>query len=453
MTYRRSFAALACSALLLLFTGCDDPSAVGLDVGDDELEGGVPASSQAAATNLATFTEAPATANVNVNLDWRVLAGSVDDPLTGRIAAEGYVDVRSTQLTDGILNAAPSELTAALVLERELVHGDTTQAVTYDLFDLAEEADITGATADESFLADPNPIAGSPFSYTPEEDTLAVFELPQSWVDEHADVLRDTTDGGDVFESNFNGFKLVATSGNAVVGFDPGSSFLRLSGPSDEADTERDTVSFLVNRSFSHIERQSPPSVPPSDRLVLVDGLGIGLTFDVDFEGAPLDTLKNASVNRAELIVPVDTLGLQENLPPNFARPYENVRFRITANTTSNVPSCQFIPGVVPVEGSDDDDDAPLLCEVAVLLGAAPGSAFVPNGTAQPLMQQSLLRGSLYDNYRVHIATNPPSPQNFTGLNAQRVRFGQPSTLPILIPTTDAPDLDPPRLTYTVTPL
>lgn len=446
MTYCRLCAVLVVGALLSLLSACDDPSSVGLGVGDDELEGGVPSSSQAIASDLSTFTRPPVTGNANTDLRWRMLAGTVDDPLTGRLDADGYIDFRSALLTDGIRTADASDLTASLVLERTFVHGDTTSSVSFDVFDLASEIDMGGVRSDSSFLAVPTPIDS--YTYAAEDDTLAVFDLPQRWIDRNVDVLQDTTSGGDAFEDAFHGFKIVPTGGNAVFGFDQGSASLRLTAPNADDDADRDTVFVRVAKVFTNVRQQSPPSVTPSDRVVLIDGIGVRAEFDIDFGAPPLDTLENASVNRAELIVPIDTTGLKET-PPNFVRPYEEARYRLTADTTGAAPRCETVPGVVRLQS----EEALSNCEIGVLLGAAPSNALVSNDIALPLMQASLLEGQLLTRYRLSISTLPPNTQGLGRVSGDLVRLGQPSTLPILIPSLDATDLTPPRLTFTVTPL
>ncbi len=124
---RRSSVWSCCALLLLLATGCDDPSAVGIGLIDEE---GLPVTVRLPADSVLTASQKDRTGNTA-----RVLAGRVADPLVGTLSATGYVDfvMSGTALVDTTI------VGVRLELPRDYVYGDTLGSVTLALHDMTED--------------------------------------------------------------------------------------------------------------------------------------------------------------------------------------------------------------------------------------------------------------------------------------------------------------------------
>lgn len=428
-------------ALLLSITACDDASNVGLGVGPDSLQGGEPVTLDAV-PSLDTTTVAPQT-GLQLRPDigagrntWRFLAGRVNDPVGGTIEADGYFDLLGRSfLSAPLLDADVDSLDAELRLLPTYVHGDTTSTVDIRLFELAEEADMNGARADTTFPVT-NEVTSTTLSPT---DSLVVIDLPQSWLVDNLESLRDTTDGGTNFEESFHGFRLVAGDrANAVVGFSSTTIALRLRHTS--RGTTADYVGF---KTFTHVERRNVPPAP-DNYIVLQDGVGLSLTMNWDFDSNPLDSLKNSPINRADILVPVDTTALKARSgSASFARPLaKGFRILATRSEGPNAPSC----GSVGTAEVPDDES---VCALPLVGAAAPAGARATNDASFRIFNTSLLNQPVFSGYRVHVADRQSTS---IGPNST-IRPGLPSTLPVLVPRPEVQDLDEPRVTLTVTPL
>lgn len=295
---RLAFQLLALLCLTAL-AACEDPSGVGLTVlNPDETDPRartIPADS-VVRTPFDDVTGAFVATN---NLaDFRGLAGRAADPLFGTSEARAYIDFLAPQSFPEGFRSRPLEQ-VQLRLVRTYAYGDTTGAVTFDLFDVTEEWNAAGAVSDTLF-----PVAEAPFAsfQVAAADSLVEVNLPADWI-----AANDTTLRHNSVTTLFHGFQIRPQEGaGAVFGFSARSQ-LRLISASD-------TVHFLASEIFSHVAWE-PPAVEPEGFRPLQDGSGQGiqLTFD-------LDTLGSTPVSTAFLRIDVDTTRLVENLPPGFVR-------------------------------------------------------------------------------------------------------------------------------------
>jgi hypothetical protein len=273
----------------LLFAGCDDPSAVGLDiigeVGGDPVIMDVPP----VITQLETAGEL-------TGQNSRVLVGHVEDPLFGTFRTHAYLDfgapLSGSTFREGTINSA------YLRLERSYVYGDTLGSIEVDVYGMDAEWGSQGATADTS-IAYSSLIA----SYTiSAHDTLVTLQLPPDWV-----AANDTTLRSEAFSSVFHGFHLRARGGNAVVGYSAGLSFLG-------ATTAADTVSFPQVRNLTVRERLTDPQ--PTGNVVAYQSLvgpGVALSYDTS------ELIERFALNRGTLRIREDSLQILL-APVNFVR-------------------------------------------------------------------------------------------------------------------------------------
>jgi hypothetical protein len=424
---------------------------VGLGVGPDSLRGGQPATLDVVPA-LDTTTMVPETGReIRPTLGgtvpaWRFLVGHVNDPVGGEIEAEGYFDVLSPSSIPAPIRTEtdPDSVTAQLRLEPTYLHG-IKDSVGIEVQSLTEEAEMNRAPADTSFPAGAAATDG-PVSISP-TDTLVTIDLSASWLTpDRLATLRDTS-------QEFHGFKLTASNSEAVVGFSSTSATLRLTHKRDSS--QADYTSF---KSFSHIERVGPPSSPPpASHLLLQAGTGTGLAMDWQFDESPLDTLRNAPLNRAEIYVPVDSATLaNETDKQNFVRPLpKGFRMIATRHPDESTPECsQIFFQLLPFS------DANEACLLPLVPAAAPGAALVSDNVAFPIFDQSLRRlGTSIDDqseppvlttFRVFIADR----ENTSINTSTTIQPGLPSTVPVLVQKDDdSSGPGPPRATLTVTPL
>lgn len=294
----------ACICLLLLLAACgDDLSGVGVGVSPDGFEGGAPQ-----AVNLTPTTFEVESINDVTGNSARILTGRVNDPAIGEMEATGYLDVSlPVTLPDGFTDGTVSSAELVLVPEGsnnntsapQYVYGDTTTAMTLDIYDMPAEWDAT--TADSKPSAGNLITTSAPFM---PGDTIRI-DLPDTWSGFSS--LNDTTD----FAESFHGFQLRAQSGNAVVGFAVvGTSSLL------EVTVGEETVTYDGTRSLSAIERLTTSDL--GDRVLIQDGFGSGLSFSFTIP----DSLSDAPVSRASLELQTDTtLFDPAMIPDGFVRP------------------------------------------------------------------------------------------------------------------------------------
>lgn len=424
------WAALLSGCSLLLFPSCDDSSTVGLGVGPDSLEGGE--ARRVEVTPALDTTRHPPVTGLQFqpgNQTWRFLTGRVNDPLTGTIEADAYIDVLGrTRLPSNIFSAESSELAAQLRFTTSYLHGDTTSTVQVRLRDLAEEADMHQARADTTFPAESETITTASISPT---DSLVTVDLPQAWIDEHLTTLRDTSDQGGAFQESFHGFKLEAAGGNAVVGFSATTPTLRLTYTPDSVSAD-----YAVFKTFTHVDRPPTGTTPdvPDNHILLQDGVGTSLRMEWNFDENPLDSLRNTPLNAAEIYVPIDTTALKERSgPESFVRPLPR-GYRLVVQQDDAIQPVVLSPGALP--------------GLVYALNRAPSG--VRNPGLFPFFEQSLLRTEVYSTYRLQVADRSSLPEEA----GPTLNPGLPSTLPTLIPLAEAEhSAGAPRAVLIVTPL
>ncbi len=271
---------------MLALAACDDPSNVG--IGLVEEGGGEPV---VRVLSPSLIEETPI--NDITGAVPRVLAGQVNDPMLGTITATGYIDFQSTDTV-----SASAITGATLRLVRDYVYGDTMAALTFNVYDITEDWNALGTRADTTLTLG---ASIQTFTFSP-LDSLVTVALPESWVRDN-----DTTLASSAFAEVFHGFALEAMGGEAVVGFDFNRSLLRLF-------TDQDTLDYPVTRTLSGLIRTGQPTLPEG-RLLVQDGVGPTVSFNVDF-----DDFDDTPLNAAFVRFFADTLVVQET-PPNFVRP------------------------------------------------------------------------------------------------------------------------------------
>lgn len=442
--------ALLSGIALLVFSGCNDSSDVGLGVGPDSLKGGAPVTLDVTPDSLDTTSLVPRTGRDvtptptgNVP-SWRFLVGRVDDPLTGEgtgvIEAEGYFDVSPPgTLPNSISDESdPGLINAELRLRTNYVHGDTASSVGLEVLELDEDAEMDRARADTSFPSGSAATDG-PVSIAPNDSSVTI-PLSDAWLADRLEALQEDSLG------SFHGFKLTTdNSEDAVVGFSAASATLRLTHT--VADT---TADYEASKTFTHVEQPGPPPSPPdtASHRLLQDGIGTGLKMKWNFGKPPLDSLKTDPLNRAEIVIPVDTTEMKdETRSPTFARPLpKGFRILATRESAPDTPPC----GAVRAPNFTQDGRE---CVFPLVPGTAPGEARVPDNIAFPTFDLSFQRirngqAPVFENVRLFIADRESTAEN----SQATIQPGLPTTLPILI-AVDGDDPGPPRATLTVTPL
>ncbi len=275
----------------LLALGCDDPSPLSADLVDTS--SGAPETVVFSLGGLPTTFAADITGNAR-----RSLVGQVDDAVTGRITAAAAMDFASPVALSGAFEAGPVTV-AELRLQRSYRFGDTTSTVQVNVRSIDDDWDAAGSTSRTEVpfgsVITTGEISGA--------DTLLTIPLPESWIEENSSLLRSTD-----FVSEFKGFYIEASGGNAVLGFASQSSSFRVASGVD-------TVDFVVSRNLTRINKEQA-GTPPAGTFVLQDGIGDGLL--IDFSNA-IDSLNSTALNRAVVHLPVDSTSA--TTPANFVRP------------------------------------------------------------------------------------------------------------------------------------
>lgn len=430
MTYLRLSAVLGGALMLVALVSCSDPSGVGLGVGENPLEGGDPNVRAVTPDTIRTETSPRVTGLNAARQNWRFLAGAVTD--YGRVEADGYVDVLAPdEIPSAIATANADSLNAQLRLEPTYVHGDSTAEVTFTLHELSEEAEMSGATADTTF-----PVGAEIATYTRvASDSLITLPLPDTWVQDNAEMLRDTSAFGDDM-SDFHGFRLSAPNASAVVGFRHSNASLRVTVSNDDAE-----AIFLAQKSFSNIRRTMPPSLP-DDRVLLQDGIGDQIV--IEWNRAQLDSLRGTPLNRASILIPVDRDSA--SLGESFVRPSPD--YRVLATREDGAPDCRQLGAFALTESGEE-------CGLPLAIGAPGSSVRVDERTAFTIFERLLVQDASdtpppsLSEYRAQVVDRPGSATNPSGT----IQLGLPSTVPVLVPTAGADTSDAPRIELTVTPL
>lgn len=272
---------------LTLFVSCDSPTS---EIGLGLLEEGV----EPVVTTLHPTVFDSSTLRDITGAVPRMLTGQVVDPLLGTIVSTGYIDFGGAFPADNTSDLSDVQLE----LSMDYIYGDSTEAVTVDLFELTEDWPATGRRADTVLTVGP---LVTTFTFAP-SDTLVTVLLPKAWVDGKTETLRSED-----FSTLFHGFALQPAGGNAVVGFRAERSRLYLG-------TTGDAVSYATVQALSGIVRQSERSA--QDPLVTFqDGTGPGVRINFD-----LSAYADTPINSAFVRIFADTVATLAT-PENFVRP------------------------------------------------------------------------------------------------------------------------------------
>lgn len=316
MTYRCFLAALVSGILLLSLAACDDSSTVGLGVGPDTLAGGTPEVFNAFPDPFEIregADEPPITSNTRPSPQngHRILAGTVTDPLAGTITTRGHIDFGRASGVSSVRTIVSVDL----LLEPEYRYGSTTDAQTVTVHNAIDEI-RDSLRANSTALSVGSEITSGTFM---SEDTLVTIPMPESWITANrGDLLNVSDDDESGFDAQFRGLIVAPSSGNHVMGFDRSSSRLRMIA--EDAGGDRDTLEYFGSKSFTYIERSGSPT-PPAGTELFVDGFGQELATNIDFDGPPFDELGVVPINRAEFVISIDSMALEQSSPANFVRP------------------------------------------------------------------------------------------------------------------------------------
>jgi len=320
MKWRFPLLAVLLASTFIATTACEDPSSVGLElVGDDA----TPRTDTLTVDAVTALNRASVTGNTD-----QLLVGTVDDPVLGEMEAQGYVNFARNE--DDLTSPTTPVDSVFLEFEPGYIYGDTTAALTLELFDIQtdEQWSAQGARSDTS-LTTGDVITSTPFTAA---DTLVTVRLPSSWIAANEEVL--VADPA-TFNEAFRGFKLTATqeAAGAIVG--AGQQSLRLSIFSQAQRTEVSPQSPITN-----LERRGGGTLP-ADRLLLQDGFAPSedlnvpnsAFFSIDFSVA---SLPETALNGADLRLFADTT-VFDATPTDFVRPRPDDLRLVAVDTDGNV--------------------------------------------------------------------------------------------------------------------
>ncbi len=287
------FALLSAS---ILMTGCDDRTNVGIDLVDPQTE------ESRVITLSANYLQDNVLGDVTggnaASGALRALAGVVEDPVAGRIETIGLLDfVASSQF--GISFLSQPVTFAELIVSIDYVYGETTQPVTFELFQVNETWTSAFARADTTIGTGALVLTTT----IPAVEGGHAVAMPAEWISAFDGILRSST-----FTDDFHGFSLRATSGNAILGVGFSGTSLRASS------TPGDTVSFSLSKVLTTSSRI--PDSASSDYVLLQDGAASGLDVSFPFLS---ESFPEALVHR--VLVRLNTVDLSGLYPSGFNRP------------------------------------------------------------------------------------------------------------------------------------
>lgn len=280
--------------LMLLFFwlgGCDSPGDVGLTTIDDianapnRVEAGLQMTAEARLYRDVTGAALP------------TLAGKVNEigPLSGmQMEAYGYLDFlentdRSTKFKEGTV----SDVT--IVLKNAYIYGDVETPVRFTVNAMNAEWSPTNAKYDSLLVAGAAVTTSGDLKAS---DKTWEIALPAAWRQTYDQLLRGAV-SDNTFDKAFNGFQFQLASGNAIFGFTPADSYLRVVAGGD-------TLRFSSTSSKSHtfLKRTGKP-LEVAGRNVLQDNTGDAIKLLLD-----LNRFQKLPLNAALIRVPADTLSL-----------------------------------------------------------------------------------------------------------------------------------------------
>jgi len=361
---------LALLSILILMTGCDDRTNVGIGLVDAQTEESKVITLSASSlqdNGLGDVTGGNASSGAS-----RALAGVVDDPVAGHMEAVGLLDfVASSQFGTSFLSQPVTF--ADLTMSIDYVYGDTTQPVTLEMYQV-NESWISAFTRADTTIGTGALVLTTTI---PAVEGDHVVTLPAEWVSAFDGILRSST-----FTDDFHGFALRATSGNAILGVGFSGTSLRASS------TPGDTVSFSLSKVFTSSSRI--PSSASSEYLLLQDGAANGLDVSFPFLS---EEFPEALVHR--VLVRLNTVDLSDLYPSGFNRPVVSlIGLRVVA---------------------DDDVTRLVVEEVGV---ASDGSLTFDNTILTNVVQSVNLDKSSLDRFELYL------PSNQSGVGFLAIQFG-----------------------------
>ena len=398
--------AFAAVTAALLLSACQDPAGVGLGlIDEDQADPSVRVVPLDDLDTLAVSVPAIGIADPGNNAlsQGRVLVGSVLDAQFGDAQATAYVDLLQPSAAQDL--EAADVRAAWIELPRTYAYGDTTTALPVELRPIEGSWDASVSyPADTVFAVGPALASGTLTSAL--ADTLARFDLPESWVRANA-----ATFVGDAFGDAFEGFAVQTAAGFAPSpGVVYGLGTFARDGAGLRLATAEDTLLFPLSEVFSSVRSQAP-TAPPASILPVRRGSGAEVQFRAD-----LGAVGAVPLARGILRLPLDKSFIQQGA---FVRP---------------LPPLAVLFGVREVEGG-----APQRTFLGALSESASGDFAIedtrPLTTAlQRLLADPTDRG--FDRYEIRPALSPTQ---------------YPASLDVLPLVRRTPDMDrPPRFTLTL---
>ncbi|AKD03106.1 DUF4270 domain-containing protein [Pontibacter korlensis] len=281
---------LCCLGAMLTLASCEDPNELGLELVEDNISG---VYTDTLTINVSTvLADSIATSGSGI-----MLAGQYTTPQTGALQASTYFQVGPGGVLATPAEGATYDSLKLILPTSGYYYGDTTQRVTYSVYELNSTLTarnlppvIPNEQPYSSFYHQgaglysvskvdlkPEPLATYTFSPRPvSKDTLEISlqnELGQQWFDLQKagdDKLKDNNS----FAAFFKGLGIVASEGNAVLGFPTSGAVVRLyySEPSSSGGN-RTVKSYNFSLINSNLQYNK---------------------FDGDFTGTPLEGLKDS---------------------------------------------------------------------------------------------------------------------------------------------------------------
>lgn len=345
--------------LLFFIAACgDDPSEVGIGLVD--AQAGRTTTEVVPVTSIQPDGPADITGGTLSGGASGFLTGRVADPVVGMIARDGFVDFAPAttpgQAVGQVVRSVDLQFPISYVL------GDTLSTLSLQIHGMLDEWPAVGRRADTTLVAG---ALVTELDVPVVSDTLRIT-LPAEWVSANAQRLLSTD-----MQSLFNGFRLHATAGNAVMGISLFGSSMKVQLESGEQ------IDFPLSRFLTVVDRSLAGATDPlSENILLDSGLSsLSLRFPIP------DTV---SVHRAELRVDMTTP--DEPSPGSFARP----------------PFSTIALRAVTEDGSSALD-------VETVAVDASGRAVFRNAIITDIIQQASIGASNFDRFELYIPESSTS--------------------------------------------
>ena len=323
LRFKRLFVA---AVFLISISACDDPSSIGLELVDPQ--SGATEVLAVGSTQVESSGLADITGGTNTEGAYRSLFGKVNDPVAGSFFMIGYMDFLSSTNVGSAFRAAPVTF-ADLELNVDYVYGDTTQPVTFNVYEVDQSWNSSNVRSD-TFLVAQTLVTTA--TLMPTTKTVHV-ELPQSWINQNDTLLRSTS-----FVDDFHGFALQATQGNAVLGIHfSGSSLRAMSVPGD-------TVNFSMSKVLSASSFQD--NTANTQFITLRDGAAETLSIKFPLEPSEFG---EAAIHRS--IIRFNSADVDALYGPEFKRPGV-IRVGLRAVAIDNATRLNVVTADVKLDGS-----------------------------------------------------------------------------------------------------